>query len=603
MRESSVPPVATIAETVTLIDAVWANAEQAAAAPVFARLTENGWDQVSCAQFRDDVMALARGLLAAGLGPGQRVGLMSKTRYEWTLIDYAAWACGAVTVPIYETSSAEQIAWILADSGAVACFVETDRHAELVGEVRGQLPMLDHVWGIERASGEDADLGALVDGGADTPADAVERAWRSRSASDLATIIYTSGTTGNPKGCMLTHRNIGFNASNALPVLHALISEGESTLLFLPLAHSFARLIQVAAFQVRAIVAHTSDIPRLATHLQSFRPTFLLAAPRVFEKVYNTARQRSHAEGKGVIFDRAERVAIGYSRALDTDRGPGPLLRLQHRVFDKLVYSRLREAIGGRCRGAISGSAPLGVKLGHFFRGIGIPILEGYGLTETSPAVSTNLGHALRIGSVGRPLPGVSVRIAEDGEIMVRGDIVFPGYWRDEAATREAVEADGWFHTGDLGRLDDDGYLTITDRKKDIIITAAGKNVAPAMLEDRLRSHPLVSQCMVIGDRRPFISLLVTLDEEALALWKKRHDRPVDLPTTDLVDDADLRAEIQEAIAEANQSVSRAESIREFRILPEDFTEATGEITPSMKVRRAVVLQRYAREIASIYGG
>lgn len=602
MREFSVPPVATIAESLTLPSAVWANAEQAPEFPAFARLTATGWQEVTCAAFRDEVVALAKGLLAFGLQPGQRVGLMSKTRYEWTVIDYAIWACGGVTVPIYETSSTAQVEWILSDSGTIACFVETDRHNEIVSEVSARCPALRQVWQIER-DGQPYAIPHLTAQGATVPDERVDQAWGARCASDLATIIYTSGTTGNPKGCMLTHRNIGFNASNVLPVLDPLIREGETTLLFLPLAHSFARLIQCAAFQVRATVAHTSDIKGLVGHLESFRPTFLLAAPRVFEKVYNGAKQRSHAEGKGPIFDRAERVAIAYSESLDTGQGPGALLRVQHALFDKLVYSRLRSAIGGRCNGAISGSAPLGTKLGHFFRGVGIVIYEGYGLTETSPAVAVNLCRAQRIGTVGRPLPGVTVRIAEDGEILVKSDIVFKGYWGNEQATAEAIDPEGWFHTGDLGALDEKGYLTITDRKKDIIVTAAGKNVAPAVLEDRVRAHPLISQCVVVGDRKPFIASLVTLDEEALMLWKKRNDRPLDTPTAELRHDPDLRSEIQQAIDEANAAVSRAESIREFRILPEDFVEANGEITPSMKVKRAVVLQHYAAEIASIYGG
>lgn len=598
MREFSVPPVATIAENVTLIDSVWRNAEEAPDAVAFARLVDEEWIEVTYARFRDEVIAIAKGLSAAGVLPGARVGLMSKTRYEWTLIDFAIWACGGVTVPIYETSSTTQVEWILSDSGAVACFVENDKHYEIVTQCADRLPNLTTTWLIDRG-----DLSALAASGTQVSQETIDRAWKTRTASDLATIVYTSGTTGRPKGCMLSHRNIGFNARNALPVLRYMVDEGESTLLFLPLAHSFARLIQCAAFHTRATIAHTSDIKGLVSHLQSFRPTFLLAAPRVFEKVYNTARQRSHAEGTGAIFDRAERVAIAYSEAMDTDRGPGPLLRVQHALFDKLVYSRLRDAVGGRCKGSISGSAPLGGKLCHFFRGVGMIIYEGYGLTETSPAIAVNLNAHQRIGTVGRPLPGVTVRIADDGEITVKSDIVFLGYWHNEKATAEAIDSDGWFHTGDLGNIDDDGYLTITDRKKDIIVTAAGKNVAPAVLEDQLRTHPLISQCMVVGDRKPFIALLVTLDEEALTLWKKRHDRPLDTPTATLRDDPLLRADIQEAVNEANKAVSRAESIREFRILAEDFSEATGEMTPSMKVKRAVVLQRYTAEITSIYGG
>ena len=602
MREFSVPPLVTIADTVTLVDSVWDNAETHPSSPVLARQTGDGWREVTYAQFRDEIVALAKGLLASGLEPGQRVALMSKTRYEWTLIDYAIWACGAVTVPIYETSSSEQIAWILANSEAIGCFVETDRHRALVAESREQAPALDHVWQIEPRDGDRGAVAELCADGASVPAADVEAAWRSRQADDTATIVYTSGTTGRPKGCVLSHRNIASDAANVLPGLHSLFREGESTLLFLPLAHSFARIIQVSVVHVRAVMAHTSDIKGLINHLQTFQPSFLLAAPRVFEKVYNTAKQRSHAEGKGAIFDRAEQVAIAYSEALDTRPGPKIMLRIQHAFFDKLVYSRLRAGIGGRCHAAISGSAPLGHRLGHFFRGVGITIYEGYGLTETSPAISVNVERHLKIGTVGRPLPGVTVRIADDGEILVKGDIVFKGYWRDEEATTEAIDADGWFHTGDLGGLDEDGYLTITGRKKEIIVTAAGKNVAPAILEDRLRAHPLISQCMIVGDRKPFIALLVTIDDEALTLWKKRAGKPEQSTIMDLQDDKELHAEIQNAVNEANKAVSRAESVREFRILPRDFSEETGEMTPSMKVKRAVVLKQYASEIASIYG-
>jgi long-chain acyl-CoA synthetase len=603
VREFSVPPVATIADTVTLVDSVWNNAASAPNTPIFAKRSGNQWQQVTSIQFRDEVVSLAKGLLAAGIEPGQRIALMSKTRYEWTLIDYAIWACGAVTVPIYETSSAEQIAWILADSDAVGCFVETDLHRSLVAEVCKQAPALDHVWQIEPRAGDRGAVAELTADGASVPGSDVEAAWRSRRAGDIATIIYTSGTTGRPKGCVLTHRNLASDVSNVLPGLHSILREGESTLLFLPLAHAFARIIQVGVVQVRAITAHTSDIKGLPTHLQTFRPTFLLAAPRVFEKVYNTAKQRSIAEGRGAIFERAERTAIAYSEALDASRGPGLLLRAEHAVFDKLVYSRLRAAIGGRCHGSISGSAPLGQRLGHFFRGVGVTIYEGYGLTETSPAISVNLEKHLKIGTVGRPLPGVSVRIADDGEILVKGDIVFKGYWRDEEATAEAIDSDGWFHTGDLGSLDEDGYLTITGRKKEIIVTAAGKNVAPAVLEDRIRAHPLISQCMVVGDRKPFIALLVTIDEEAIGPWKKRHGKPEKATVDELRNDPELRAEIQSAVDEANKAVSRAESVREFRVLARDFSEQTGEMTPSMKVKRAVVLKQYAGEITSIYGG
>ncbi|MER7005706.1 long-chain fatty acid--CoA ligase [Dactylosporangium sp. NPDC000555] len=594
MREFSVPAAVVIAETATLTDPVWDNAAVAPGAVQFQRLVDDAWQDVTCAQFLDQVVALARGLLAAGIEPGERVALMSKTRYEWTLIDYAIWTCGAVTVPIYETSSPEQVAWILQDSGAVACFVESDAHRDAVAQMRGHAPELVHVWQIDGARGAVEELAA---DGAGVPREDVDRRRTATKADDLATIIYTSGTTGRPKGCMITHRNMLSDIVNAVPELRSLFNEGARTLLFLPLAHSFARLIQIGVVQARATLGHTADTKNLADLLKSFRPTFVLSVPRVFEKVYNTAKQRAQADGKGAIFDRAERVAIDYSAS----PSPGLMLKAQHALFNRLVYSKLRAALGGQCTHAISGGAPLGERLAHFYRGIGVTIYEGYGLTETSPATNANRDTGVRIGTVGRPLPGVTIRIDEDGEILVQGDIVFQGYWNNPEATAEAIDADGWFHTGDLGELDDDGFLRITGRKKEIIVTANGKNVAPAVLEDRVRAHALVSQCMVIGDREPFIAALVTIDPDALPTWKRNNGKPEDAGVEDLVADEQLRAELQKAIDEANQAVSKAEAIKVFRILPRDFTEATGELTPSLKVKRNVVMKEYAGDIAAIY--
>ncbi|MBY8875849.1 AMP-dependent synthetase/ligase [Micromonospora sp. PLK6-60] len=597
MREFSVPPIVTVGDAANLTDPVWDNAEAAPDAVQFVRPgPDGGREDVTCRQFRDEVVAVARGLVAAGVNPGDRVALMSRTRYEWTLVDYAIWAAGAVTVPIYETSSAEQAAWILADSGAVAVVVETTAHATLVAGIRERLPELRDVWQIELgAVGELVTAGEAVD-----PAEIEVRRKQVRAA-DIATIIYTSGTTGRPKGCVLTHRNMYADVANAVPVLPNLFGPGASTLLFLPLAHSFARLIQVGVVQARATMMHCADTKNLVAELQDFRPTFVLSVPRVFEKVYNGARQKAEAAGKGKIFDRAEAVAVAYSEALETSAGPGLGLRAQHALFDKLVYRKLRAALGGRCQDAISGGAPLGARLGHFFRGVGVTICEGYGLTETSPAAAANLPTATRIGTVGRPLPGVTVRIADDGEILIAGDLVFQGYWNNEAATAEALDG-GWFRTGDLGRLDDDGYLSITGRKKEIIVTAGGKNVAPAVLEDQVRAHPLVSQCLVVGDRQPFVAALVTIDEEALPDWLAAQGR-TGATVAELREDEALRAEIQRAIDRANESVSKAEAIKVFRVLPRDFTEATGELTPSMKVKRQVVHETYAAEIAEIYRG
>ncbi|MGV9808043.1 AMP-dependent synthetase/ligase [Micromonospora chersina] len=601
MREFSVPPIVTVGDAANLTDPVWDNAEVAPDAVQFVRRaagTGGAWIDVTCRQFRDEVVAVARGLVAAGVSPGDRVGLMSRTRYEWTLLDYAIWAAGAVTVPIYETSSAEQAAWILSDSGAVAVVVESTGHATLVAGVRDRLPELREVWQIELGAVDE-----LVAAGASVDPAEVEVRRSTLKADDVATIIYTSGTTGRPKGCVLTHRNIYADIANAVPVLPNLFREGASTLLFLPLAHAFARLIQVGVVQARATMAHCSDTKNLVGELQEFKPTFVLSVPRVFEKVYNGARQKAEAEGKGKIFDRAEKVAIAYSEALETPDGPGLGLRAQHALFDKLVYRKLRAAMGGRCRDAISGGAPLGARLGHFFRGVGVTICEGYGLTETAPAAAANLPGHTRIGTVGRPLPGVTIRIDDDGEVLISGEIVFRGYWHNEVATAEAVSADGWFRTGDLGQLDEDGYLSITGRKKEIIVTAGGKNVAPAVLEDQVRAHPLISQCVVVGDRQPFIAALVTIDEEALPKWLAAHGRPEATSVADLREDETLRAEVQAAVDQANQAVSKAEAIKVFRILPQDFTEATGELTPSLKVKRQVVHKTYAAEIADIYRG
>jgi long-chain acyl-CoA synthetase len=598
VREFSVPAAVTVGDTANLTDPVWGNADQAPDFVQFVRRAPGSreWTDVTCAQFRDEVVAMARGLVAAGITCGARVGLMSRTRYEWTLLDYAIWAAGAVTVPIYETSSAEQVAWILSDSGAVACVVETNAHALSVAGVRDRLPALEQVWQIDTG-----DLDGLLARGADVDPAEIDERRRAVGADDLATIIYTSGTTGRPKGCALTHRNMYADICNALPVLSNLFREGASTLLFLPLAHAFARLIQIGVVHGRVTMGHSSDTRNLVADLKVFQPTFLLSVPRVFEKVYNNAAQKARAEGKGAVFDRAEQVALAYSEALDTPGGPGALLRLRHAVFDRLVYRKIREALGGRCVAAISGGAPLGARLGHFFRGVGITVQEGYGLTETSPAACANVVGATKIGSVGRPFPGVSIRVADDGEVLIKGDLVFQGYWNNPDATAEVLH-DDWFATGDLGELDDDGFLTITGRKKELIVTAGGKNVAPAVLEDRVRAHPLVSQCLVVGDRQPFVAALVTIDEDAWPEWLREHGHPTDTPVADLRDDEALRAEVQTAVDEANNAVSQAEAIKAFRVLPRDFTESGGELTPSLKVKRSVVQKTYATEIAGIYG-
>ena len=593
MQEYATPELVELNDG-ALPDAVFEHASSSPDDVVFTRKVDGRWAPVTAKEFATEVGALAAGLIAAGVGPGDRVGLMSKTRYEWTLVDYAIWSAGAVTVPIYETSSAEQVQWNLGDSGAVAVVVESPAHQATLDEVRGQLPDLRSSWQIDAGGLEE-----LAASGRDVAAGDLEARRSALTPESLATIIYTSGTTGRPKGCELTHGNLLGTGRSANVVLPELFNPDGSTLLFLPLAHVFARLIQVACVESRARMGHSADIKNLLADFATFQPTFILSVPRVFEKVYNTAKQKAHGDGKGKIFDRAEAVAISYSQALDGGRA-NPLLKLQHALFDKLVYSKLRAAMGGKVAWAVSGGAPLGARLGHFYRGIGITILEGYGLTETSASGSLNTPAHIRIGTVGRPAPGVSIRIAEDGEILMAGKHIYGGYWHNEKATSETV-IDGWFHSGDIGELDADGFLKITGRKKELIVTAGGKNVAPAVLEDRLRAHPLVSQCMVVGDQKPYIACLVTIDPEAIGGWLKTKGKPEGTPVSELVDDADLRAEIQAAVDEANKAVSKAEAIRTFSILPEDWTEEGGQMTPSLKLKRSVVMKQYADDVERLY--
>jgi long-chain acyl-CoA synthetase len=599
VRDYSIPALAQIADSAGAADVVFSRAAAEPGATMLRRRTAEGsWQDVTAEVFHAEVTGLARGLIAAGIEPGDRVALMSRTRYEWTLIDYAIWTAGAATVPVYETSSAEQVEWILSDSGAIAVFAETDRHGELIGGLRDKLTDLREIWSVER-------LGELSGTAAASAVTDEQIAARraARGADDLATIIYTSGTTGRPKGCELTHRNLLSDVRNAVAIAPQLFDGSAATLLFLPLAHSFARIIQVGCLESGAVLGHWPDASTVAKGLPEFRPSFLLAVPRVFEKVFNSAQQQASASGlKSAIFRAATDTAIAWSKAGDAQPGgPGAGLRLRHGLFDRLVYGKLRAAVGGRVQYAVSGGAPLGDRLGHFFRGAGITVLEGYGLTETSAAAAVNRPDRNKIGTVGQPLPGVSMRIADDGEILIAGANVFPGYWRNPDASAEVLDGDGWLHTGDLGELDEEGFLRVTGRKKEIIVTAGGKNVAPAVLEDRLRAHPLVSQCMVVGDQRPYIACLVTLDTESLEHWTQQHGRPAGTPVAELAADAELIAEIQGAVDDANKAVSRAESIRRFRVLTVDFTEETGYLTPSLKVRRSVVAKDFATDIEALY--
>ncbi len=553
------------------------------------------WLPLTAREFDEHVVAVARGLVARGVEPGDRVAIMARTRYEWSLLDWAIWAAGAVGVPVYETSSAEQVLWICSDSRVSLLVAETAAHAAVVEQVRDRLPDLREVLVIDGGA-----VDQLVAAGAAVPREEVDRRRHLARLDDLATIIYTSGTTGRPKGAELTHGNFAELALNAVAKLSVVVQgENSRTLLFMPLAHVFARFIHVLTVAAGAVLGHTPDTKTLVADMQSFRPTFILSVPRVFEKVYNSAEQKAATGFKRGIFQRAAKTAIVYSRALDTPGGPSPMLRLNHKVADVLVLHKLRAALGGQAEWAISGGAPLGDRLGHFFRGVGLNVLEGYGLTETTAPATVNLPDKVKIGTVGPALPGTALRIADDGEIEVKGIGVFRTYHGNDAATAEAVH-DGWFRTGDLGTLDEDGYLRITGRKKEIIVTAGGKNVAPSILEDRLRGHPLVSQVVVVGDQRPFIGALVTLDPEGVPGWLHAHGKPP-MSVEDAAKDADVLASLDRAVARTNEAVSRAESIRKYRILPTDLTIANGYLTPKLSVRRSEVLKDFAHEVDALY--
>ncbi len=598
MQEISVPEAYTVQPADNVTDDVFTNARNWPGAVGLKRKVSGTWTPVTWREFAGQVRDLAAGFMAAGVAPGDRVGLMSRTRYEWTLLDFAILAAGGITVPIYPTSSLEQIEWILGDSGAVAIVAETDEHAAKIAAVRPGLPALHHAWQIDGRGASLADLRAL---GALVTPDQVKERRHTRGAADLAEIVYTSGTTGRPKGCMLSHGNIVANARNCMrnDGFTKVFNEHNSTLLFLPLSHSYAQLIQYGAIYSRTVLG-LADMADAAAELPAYQPTSVLSVPRLWEKVYNSARHQATAEGHAKIFAQAEATAIAWSQALDAG-GPGLRLRLRHALYGRLVYRKLRAALGGQVRYSWSAAAPLGPRLGHFFRGCGITVLEGYGLTETSPATNSNTLDAQQIGTVGRPIPGATIRIAADGEVLVKGHMVFQGYWNNETATKEMIDENGWLHTGDLGHLDDEGFLSITGRKKDLIITAGGKNVAPAVLEDRLRAHWLVSECLVVGDAKPFIAALVAADQETVAQWKADHGKPDTATLADLRDDPELRAEIQAAVDDANRAVSQAEAIKKFAILGDDFTEADGQLTPTLKIRRHVITAQYAAEIAALY--
>lgn len=594
--EFAVPVLVPAPTTGSLVDHV---VEAASANPDRVTISVprgSAWVGMTAQQFLDEVKAVAKGIVANGVEPGERIGVMSRTRYEWTLVDYAIWYAGAISVPVYETSSAEQIQWMLSDSGAVATFLESEKNKGTFDQVAVDIPSVTRVWVFD-----DGAIDSLKEDGRNVSDETLEERRRTVNPDTIATIIYTSGTTGRPKGCMLTHKNFMFEVDNVVQGMkEVFLAPGSSTLLFLPIAHVFGRAIQLGCLRAGVRLGHAADIKDLLPSLASFQPTFLLAVPRVFEKVFNSSQQKAVEAGKGNIFNSAAQVAIDYSMALDKG-GPGLGLKIKHALFNKLVYGKIRHAMGGQVRWAVSGGAPLGARLGHFFRGIDVTILEGYGLTETSAATTVNRPGAIRIGSVGQPLPGAKVKVAPDGELLLGGDQIFIGYWNNPTATAEAIEPDGWFHSGDIGEIDDQGFVKITGRKKELIVTAGGKNVAPAVLEDRLRANWLVSQCMVVGDNQPYIAALVTIDPEAFPAWLKQKGKPEGSSVADLTEDPDLVADIQAAVNEANKAVSHAEAIKRFRILGVDWTEEGGQMTPSLKLKRSVIMKEFEADVNALY--
>ncbi|OAN38469.1 AMP-dependent synthetase/ligase [Microbacterium sp. H83] len=564
---------------------------------LFAVPEGDGWRDISAKDFEAAVIALAKGFVAAGIQPGGKVGFLARTTYEWTLVDFALFYAGAVMVPIYETSSPSQIQWILEDSGAIALIVESPEHFAKVDEVRGDLPLLREVWQLHLDA-----IGSLTAQGASVPDADIQRLRSIAVGSDIATLIYTSGSTGRPKGCVLTHSNFVELSRNSAKALDAVVqTPGSSTLLFITTAHVFARFISILNIHAGVRTGHQPDTRQLLPALGSFKPTFLLAVPRVFEKVYNSAEQKAEAGGKGKIFRAAADVAIEHSRLLEEGKSIPFGMKLKFALFNKLVYGKLRDAMGGRVVYAVSGSAPLGARLGHFFHSLGVVILEGYGLTETTAPATVNLADKSKIGTVGPALPGVGIRLADDGEIQVRGVNVFKEYWNNPEATAEAFSDGGWFHTGDIGSFDSEGFLTITGRKKEIIVTAGGKNVAPAALEDPIRANPIVGQVVVVGDQRPFISALVTLDPEMLPTWLANNGLDKDMSLVEAAKNDAVRAEVQKAVDAANTRVSRAESIRKFTILDSEWTEASGHLTPKLSIKRNIIMNDFADEISAIY--
>lgn len=594
MNQTSVPAMVPADPEANIADLLVQRAAETPERVIFSVPEGEGWRDITARQFEDQVIALAKGFVAEGVEPGDKIAFIARTTYEWTLVDFALFYAGAVMVPVYETSSPSQLEWIMSDSGAVALIAESADHIARYEEIKERVPLVGRVWRLDEGA-----IAALSAAGTEVPDDEIVRRRSLARGEDLATIIYTSGSTGRPKGCVLTHSNFVELSRNAAKSLERPLSNA-STVLFITTAHVFARFMSILYIHAGVRTGHEPNTKNLVKTLGSFKPTLLLAVPRVFEKVYNSAEQKTEAEGKGAIFRAAAKVAIEHSRRVQEGEKVGLLLKAKFALFDRLVFSKLRELMGGNVEYAVSGSAPLGPRLGYFFRGLGIKILEGYGLTETTAPASVNVPDRIKVGTVGPALPGVDIRIAEDGEVQVRGINVFREYWHNAEATREAFD-DGWFRTGDIGTLDEDGYLTITGRKKEIIVTAGGKNVAPAVLEDPIRANPIVGQVVVVGDQRPFISALVTLDPEMLPAWLKTHGEREDLTLEQAAKSPVVRQEVQRAIDEANAHVSRAESIRKFRILGTEWTEATGHLTPKLSIKRAEILRDFSDEVEELY--
>ncbi|MFF5339170.1 AMP-dependent synthetase/ligase [Streptomyces althioticus] len=606
MREFTNPPLSQAPAVGGLADVVFQYAEEEPLRAALGRKDDDGhWRDVTSAEFRDEVLALAKGLLASGIRFGDRVAIMSRTRYEWTLFDFALWSVGAQVVPVYPTSSAEQCSWMLHDAEVSAAIVEHEDQAMTIATVIDRLPRMRRLWQLDSGAVQE-----LYDAGAHLEDDVVHRHRRAVTPESVATVIYTSGTTGRPKGCVLTHGNFMYEADTVIerwePVFHSKRGDEASTLLFLPLAHVFGRMVEVAAIRGKVKFGHQPQLnaAALMPDLAAFRPTFILAVPYIFEKVFNAARRKAEREGRAGPFEKAVDVAVRYADAMEArawGTGPGPSagLRMQHQLFDKLVYSKIRTAMGGRIRHAMSGGSAMDRRLGLFFAGAGVHIYEGYGLTESTAAATANPPERTRYGTVGQPIPGMSVHIADDGEIWLHGENVFQGYLNNPKATDETLH-DGWLATGDLGSVDEDGYLTITGRKKEILVTSGGKSVSPGGLEERVRDHPLVNQCIVVGNDRPYVAALVTLDQEAVEHWLAMRGKPR-LSPAELVRDPDLETEVRRAVVAANTLVSQAESIRTFRILAQPFTEEHGLLTPSLKLKRRAIEKAYTEEVEALY--